>query len=220
MVSQPVRSCVACRTSRPKRELIRVHLVSGGGLDVDPGGGSGRGAYVCPRHLCLEQAVKRGEFARCLKTTLAPLTVEALEALIRERASRKVVALLGLARRARKVASGAEAVESAVKRHSARLILSAADASANSVAKLRTLAAEVGIAWMQALDKEELGAALGGAPRACIAVTDPHFAGAVMSVLEKIPVGMETREAAGSGHRFVGQSGVSKGLEVIRRGND
>lgn len=174
-----------------------MHLVPGGRLGVDLGGGSGRGAYVCPRHVCLDQAVKRGEFARCLKVTLAPMTVEALEGLIRERVSRKVAALLGLARRARKVASGTEAVESALKHHSARLILSAADASANSVAKLRSLAAQVGVTWMQALGKEELGAALGGAPRACVAVTDPHFAGAVMSVLEKIPVEMEIREAAG-----------------------
>ena len=171
-----------------------MHLVPGGRLGVDLGGGSGRGAYVCPRHLCLEQAVKRGEFARCLKVTLAPMTVEDLEELIRERVSRKVAALLGLARRARKVVSGAEAVESAMKRHSAQLILSAADASANSVSKLRTLAKEVGIVWMQALGKEELGAALGGAPRVCVAVTDPCFAGAVMSVLKKIPVEMEARE--------------------------
>lgn len=155
---------------------------------MDLGGGAGRGAYVCPHHLCLEQAVKRGEFVRCLKVALAPMAVETLEGLIQERVSRKVAALLGLARRARKVASGAEAVESAVKRRSARLILSATDASANSVAKLRTLAAEVNIAWMRVMGKEELGAALGGAPRACIAVTDPNFAGAVMSVLEKMPV--------------------------------
>lgn len=206
MISQPFRSCVACRTSRPKRELVRVYLVPGGKLGVDLGGGSGRGAYVCPRRLCLEQAVRRGEFVRCLKVTLVPMTVEALEGLIRERALCKVAALLGLARRARKVASGAEAVESAVKRHSARLILSAADASANSVAKLRSLAEEAGIAWMPSMGKEELGVALGGAPRACIAVTDSHFAGAMMSVLEKIPVEMEAREAAWSGRRLGGRA--------------
>lgn len=188
MISQPFRSCVACRTSRPKRELVRVYRIPGGRLGVDLGGGSGRGAYVCPHHLCLEQAVKRGEFVRCLKVALAPMAVETLEGLIQECVSRKVTALLGLARRARKVASGAEAVESAVKRRSARLILSATDASANSVAKLRTLAAEVNIAWMRVMGKEELGAALGGAPRACIAVTDPNFAGAVMAVLKKMPV--------------------------------
>lgn len=187
---------------------------------MDLGGGSGRGVYVCPLHVCLEQAVKRNEFARCLKVTLAPMTVEALEELIRERVSRKVVALLGLARRARKVASGAEAVESAMKRHSARLILSAVDASENSVSKLRTLAAGVGIAWMQALGKEELGAALGGAPRACVAVTDPYFAGAVMSVLEKIPMEMENERGRMVGPPIWGQSGASEGLGVIRSGND
>lgn len=187
---------------------------------MDLGGGSDRGAYVCPRRSCLEQAVKRGEFARCLKAVLAPMTVEALEGLIRERVSRKVAALLGLARRARKVVSGAEAVDSAVKRHSARLILSATDASANSVAKSRSLAATVGITWVQAMEKEELGAALGGAPRACIAIMDPHFAGAVMSVLEKIPVEMQAREATWSDRRVGGQSGASEGVEVIRRGND
>lgn len=187
---------------------------------MDLGGGSGRGAYICPRHVCLEQAVKRGEFARCLKVAVAPMTVEALEGLIRERVSRKVASLLGLARRARKVVSGAEAVDSAVKRHTARLILSAADASANSVAKLRSSAAQVGIRWMQAMGKEELGAALGGGPRACIAVMDPHFAGAVMSVLEKIPIEMEAKEAVRSDRRVGRQSGASKGVGVIRRGND
>lgn len=202
MVSQPFRSCVACRTSRPKGELVRVYLIPGGRLDVDLGGGSGRGAYVCPHRICLEQAVRRGEFARCLKSTLGPMTVEALEALIRERAIRKVVALLGLARRARKVVSGAEAVESAVKRHTARLILSAADASANSVAKLRSLAEQAGVAWMSSLDKEKLGIALGGTPRACTAVTDPHFAEAVMSALDKIPVEMDARETAWSDRRL------------------
>ncbi|MDE2181102.1 MAG: DUF448 domain-containing protein [candidate division NC10 bacterium] len=198
MVAEPFRSCVACRTGRPKSELIRVHLIPGGRLDVDLGGGSGRGAYICPRHVCLEQAVQRGEFARCLQVTLAPITVEALEGLIRERVSRKIAALLGLARRARKIASGAEAVDVALRRHSARLILSAADASADSVAKVRNVAEKSGIAWMQAMGKEELGAALGTAPRANIAVTDPHFAGAVMSLLDKIPVGMEARETAWS----------------------
>jgi ribosomal protein L7Ae-like RNA K-turn-binding protein len=197
-----------------------VHPVAGGRLGVDLGGGSGRGAYVCPRHVCLEQAVKRGEFARCLKVTVAPMTVETLEGLIRERASRKVTALLGLARRARKVASGTEAVDWAVKRHAARLILSATDASANSVAKLRSMAARVGIAWMQAMGKEELGAALGGGPRVCIAVTDPHFAGALMSTLNKLPVVVEAREATRSDRRVGRQSGASEGVGVIRRGND
>lgn len=202
MAARPFRSCIACRTSRPKSELVRVYAVAADGrLGVDLSREAGRGAYVCPRRACLEQAVKRGELARCLKVALAPVTVEALEELIREAVSRKVAALLGLARRARKVASGAQAVDSAVKRHSARLILSATDASASSVEKLRNVAVHAGITWMQGMGKEALGAALGTAPRACVAVTDPFFAGAVISALDKIPVEKEAGEAAWSDRR-------------------
>lgn len=189
------RSCIACRAVRPKAELVRLHLGPGGALSVDLGGGPGRSAYICPRRPCLEQAVKRGEFARSLKVAVAPIKVESLEWLIREWASRKVASLLGLARRARKAVSGAEAVEAALKRGTARLVLTAADASISSVAKIRMLAAEAGTACHASLIKEELGAAVGGAPRACVAVMDPHFAEAVMSVLAKIP-NDQVREAA------------------------
>lgn len=220
MVSAPLRSCVACRAIRPKRELVRVHLGPGGALEVDLSGEAGRGAYLCPQSSCLEQALKRGGIARTLKATLAPIGVAALEELIRARICRKVVALLGLARRARKVASGAEAVESAVKRHSARLVLIAADASANSVARCRTLAVQGGVAWRQGLGKEELGAALGGAPRACVAVTDSHFAEAMISVLAKMPGQTEAGEASRSADRSRGQRATLEGLGVIERGND
>jgi len=196
MPSPPLRSCVACRTVRPKAELIRVYLAPAGGLGIDLGSGSGRGAYVCPRRSCLEQAVKRGEFARCLKVALLPIEVEALEALIRERVCRKVASLLGLARRARKVVSGAEAVESTLRRHAARVVLTAADASASSIAKIRALAAEGGAACHSSLGKVELGAAVGSTPRACVAVTDPHFAEAVMSVLAKVPKEAEAGRGA------------------------
>ncbi len=219
MAASPRRSCIACRAVRPKAELVRVHPGPGGSLSVDLGGGSGRGAYICPRRSCLEQAVKRGEFARSLRVALAPVQVESLESLIRERASRKVASLLGLARRARKVVSGAEAVEAALKRRTARLVLTAADASVSSVAKIRASAAQAGTVCRPGLVKEELGAAVGGAPRACVAVTDVHFAEAVMSVLGKIP--NETGAGGGPhGEDFDSLGRTSEGMEVIRRGDD
>ena len=81
------------------------------------------------------------------------------------------------------------------------------------------MAAEAGTACHPALIKEELGAAVGGAPRACVAVMDPHFAEAVMSVLAKIP---NDTGAGGSPHSeaFGPLGRPSEGLEVIRRGND
>ncbi|MGH7369547.1 MAG: DUF448 domain-containing protein [Candidatus Methylomirabilaceae bacterium] len=187
MPPAPLRSCVGCGTIRPKPELLRVHASPEGRLDVDVGGGSRRGAYVCPGRSCLDAALRRGEFARRLKVALAPTDLMALEVLIRARALGKVVSLLGLARRARKVVSGAEAVGSAVRRHKARLILTATDASAGSVDKVRALAAAAGAACYRLLSKEELGAAVGGAPRSCVVVTDPHFSEALASILAKCP---------------------------------
>lgn len=187
MASRPLRSCVACHAVRPKAELVRVYAAPGGVLGVDLGGGSGRGAYVCPQRSCLDQAIKRGEFARRLKAVFAPIEAAALQDLIRQRATQKVVSLLGFARRARKVVSGAEAVASAVARRAAKVVLVAADASQDSVTKIRSLAAPVGVACHECLSKAQLGAALGGAPRSCVAVTDARFAEAVISMMAKVP---------------------------------
>ncbi|HCF99723.1 MAG TPA: DUF448 domain-containing protein, partial [Chloroflexi bacterium] len=45
----PERSCVACRESKPKRELVRVVRISDQLIEVDlTGKKNGRGAYLCP----------------------------------------------------------------------------------------------------------------------------------------------------------------------------
>src|ERR671916_796064 len=46
----PERTCVACRSPRPKRELVRVVRAPDGTVTVDDTGKkSGRGAYLCRR---------------------------------------------------------------------------------------------------------------------------------------------------------------------------
>ena len=55
----PMRRCVGCRVSRPKRELIRVVCSAEGRVELDTTGRlPGRGAYVCPSAACLEKAIK------------------------------------------------------------------------------------------------------------------------------------------------------------------
>ena len=54
-----MRMCIACRTGRPKRELIRIVRGPGGKFSVDASGKSqGRGAYLCADAACLEKAKK------------------------------------------------------------------------------------------------------------------------------------------------------------------
>ena len=45
----PQRTCVACGGVRPKRELVRLVRVSGGGVEVDPAGRKAGAVPTCVR---------------------------------------------------------------------------------------------------------------------------------------------------------------------------
>ena len=64
----PHRTCVACRTTRPKRELLRVVRSPLGELSVDlRGKAPGRGAYLDPDAGCLERGLAEGALSRALE---------------------------------------------------------------------------------------------------------------------------------------------------------
>lgn len=68
---QPLRTCVACRTTRPKRELVRIVRAPDGSVTIDPSGrASGRGAYLCADGTCWPQAIKKSAIERALSTPL------------------------------------------------------------------------------------------------------------------------------------------------------
>ncbi len=67
----PSRTCVACRTVRPKRELMRVVRTPAGEIILDASGRApGRGAYVCRTNECLDKAIAKGALSRALTTPL------------------------------------------------------------------------------------------------------------------------------------------------------
>ena len=56
----PMRTCVACRTTKPKKELIRI-VKNGEEISLDrTGKKNGRGAYICDDQNCLEK-LKKGK---------------------------------------------------------------------------------------------------------------------------------------------------------------
>ncbi|MBA2677914.1 MAG: YlxR family protein [Ktedonobacteraceae bacterium] len=56
---QPLRTCVACRDTKTKRELLRVVRTPDGHVLIDAGGKkSGRGAYLCAKLSCWQKALK------------------------------------------------------------------------------------------------------------------------------------------------------------------
>jgi len=65
----PQRTCVACRTVKAKRELIRLVRISDGSVEVDTGGKrAGRGAYLCPE--CWQLGLKGSRLEHALRATL------------------------------------------------------------------------------------------------------------------------------------------------------
>jgi len=75
----PQRTCVACRRTTAKRELVRIVRTPEGGVEVDPTGKrSGRGAYLCPTPDCWRLALQRGRLDRALKTSVSAADKEAL----------------------------------------------------------------------------------------------------------------------------------------------
>jgi predicted RNA-binding protein YlxR (DUF448 family) len=77
----PVRTCVACRTERQKREFVRIVRAPDGTVAMDTTGRTnGRGAYLCADGSCWTVALKKKAIERALS---APLPAELREQLER-----------------------------------------------------------------------------------------------------------------------------------------
>jgi predicted RNA-binding protein YlxR (DUF448 family) len=70
---------VGCRTSSAKREFVRIVRTPEGAVVVDATGkASGRGAYLCAKRECWDEALKRGRLASALRTSISSQDAEAL----------------------------------------------------------------------------------------------------------------------------------------------
>lgn len=85
----PQRTCIGCRSVRPRAELLRLVLPAdadaGSLVILDPGGRiNGRGAYLCRASAreCLEQARRHRALVRALRTTSEHIDHEALVAAV------------------------------------------------------------------------------------------------------------------------------------------
>ncbi|RSS81703.1 YlxR family protein [Streptomyces sp. WAC06614] len=63
----PERTCVGCRERAAKSDLLRIVAVEGACVPDRRGTLPGRGAYVHPAVVCLDQAVRRRAFSRALR---------------------------------------------------------------------------------------------------------------------------------------------------------
>ena len=75
----PLRKCLGCMESFPKKELIRVVRTPEGDVCIDlTGKKSGRGAYICKSEACLKKAVKSKRIQNNLEISLSDELIDAL----------------------------------------------------------------------------------------------------------------------------------------------
>lgn len=79
------RTCIACRQTGAKQDLVRVVRTPQSKVCVDNTGKlSGRGAYLCKRESCLEKAAKQKKLTRALGVAVGDEVVEELRQRIGE----------------------------------------------------------------------------------------------------------------------------------------
>ena len=79
----PMRTCIACKQSKPKRELLRVVRTPDGHVLMDATGKrSGRGAYLCARLSCWQDALKKKRLEQEFELSLSDEDRTGLEAFI------------------------------------------------------------------------------------------------------------------------------------------
>ncbi len=67
----PQRMCIACKTHKDKKDLIRVVKAQDGSISLDfTGKKSGRGAYICNDIECINKMVKNKLLSKAFETPI------------------------------------------------------------------------------------------------------------------------------------------------------
>lgn len=76
----PMRMCLGCGESKPKKELVRIVKSPEGDISLDfTGKKSGRGAYICKNCECLKKARKGRRFEKAFSCHIDENTFEVIE---------------------------------------------------------------------------------------------------------------------------------------------
>jgi len=183
----PLRTCIGCNQSLDKFSLIRFVIRKEENLiKIDPfQKENGRGYYVCPDKSCLNKLLKSRKFKQKIsnvnksKIEEFKINVEIMDQ------TNKIQSLVGLARRAGKVNLGQQAVEAAIKKKQAKLIVLAKDSAQNTKEQFQTLAKNTKIDIFEIGIKSEWGKLFGRETLAVLAVMHHGFARAIKGEINK-----------------------------------
>lgn len=77
----PMRKCIGCMESFPKKELCRIVKSKDNEISFDATGKlNGRGTYICKKIECFEKAVKSKRLSKSLEAEIPEEVYEAIKA--------------------------------------------------------------------------------------------------------------------------------------------
>lgn len=184
--SVPQRSCLGCRKTADKSELLRFVLAPDRTLVPDLQAKlPGRGAYTCTRKSCLREAAAKKQFARSFRGEVRCAPPDELVSLVAARMEERIAAYMALANKAGKVVSGGDIVAELLTRKTPGIICIAADISPDIGKKIAYLADRAGVEHFSLFDKERLGALIGKGLRSAVAVERGGFSETIKKELER-----------------------------------
>jgi len=129
------RMCILTRAKGDKADLIRFVLSPDGAVVPDLKHAlPGRGAWVSAERKAVEEAARKGAFARAFKTKLAP--PEDLGASVDQLLLADLTGMMNMARKSGQFIGGSGKAEAAIRSGEAIALFHATDAAADGVRKL------------------------------------------------------------------------------------
>ena len=180
---ETLRTCLGCRSQRPRGELIRIVRGPDGAacLDLD-GRLPGRGAWVCPSPACLDR-LSAGGLGHVLRAPVLLPAAAARRATVAAALGRRVANLLTMARKARGATFGPAGVRAALAAGRARLLLTTGDLPPDAAAAWLERAGAVPV--RSAPDARALGELFGARPVEVAAVTADGLAASLVRAIDR-----------------------------------
>ncbi len=129
------RSCVACKITSDKNDLLRFVKSPDGYVIPDLNFKlQGRGAYICPDLECLDKALKSGALSQALNAEINNDIITELKEYIKNKSVNvklKLRSILGLARRSRTLLIGIDNIKNPAGKLKKLLVMTPSDSSEN-----------------------------------------------------------------------------------------
>jgi len=181
----PERTCVGCRRTRPKAQLIRLVCGPSGQLLLDVHGKlPARGAYLCPQRLCAEQAIKSARLREAFRQEVTPYPVDELVRAMASVMEERVLACIRMARKAGRVVSGYTQVSRALVREPVVCLLVAEDTARERRREYEGWCAKRQIPCRSFLAKTRLGELAGRDESSALGILDPRLGERLLGYLE------------------------------------